>query len=45
MVDICNRPYHELMNAARISNARVYDVATGKIKPFNEEIEIVPLIR
>jgi hypothetical protein len=45
MVDICNRPYRELMDAARISNGRVYEVATGKIKPFDEHIEKVPLVR
>jgi hypothetical protein len=45
MVDICNRPYPELMNAARVSNGRVYEVASGMMPPANEEIEKVPLVR
>ena len=45
MVDVCNRPYRELMKAARITNGRVYDVATGKIKPVGLEIERIPVLR
>lgn len=45
MVDVCNRPYRELMNAARITNGRIYDVVTGKLSPVNEQIEKIPVLR
>jgi hypothetical protein len=33
-LDVCNRPYPELSEAARSSHARLYEVATGKQAPF-----------
>ncbi len=42
LMDICNRPYKELVDAARETHKRMYEVATGKEKPFNEVIEKIP---
>jgi hypothetical protein len=43
-MDICNRPYKELVEAAIESHSRIYEVANGDIPPFNEIIERVPSI-
>lgn len=45
LVDICNRPYKELLKAASVSNKRIYEVATGKFKPAPDDYERVPLVR
>lgn len=45
MVDICNRPYPELAEAATLTNGRLYDVATGKAAIFDGEITDIPLVR
>lgn len=34
-VSVVDRPYPELVKAARITNARVRDIHSGKIRPFN----------
>ncbi|MBI1387018.1 MAG: hypothetical protein GC154_01040 [bacterium] len=34
--DVCNRPYEELAAAARIAHERIYDLAAGTKKPFDE---------
>jgi hypothetical protein len=36
LVDANNRPYKELVEAARITHKRLYDVHSGNILPFNE---------
>ena len=41
-VDICNRPYPELTNAASQTNRRIYQVATGQTTPFDNKIEKIP---
>lgn len=33
-VDICQRPYEELVSAARRSHGRIYRVASGQVAPF-----------
>lgn len=35
LVDVTDRPYEPLIAAARLSNARVYDIMMGKEKPFS----------
>jgi hypothetical protein len=41
-LDVCNRPYEPLCNAARASHERMYDVATGKVQPYNDAPEYLP---
>ena len=43
-LDICNQPYKELVDAAKLTHLRMYEVAGGKEKPFDEVIEKVPSI-
>ncbi len=43
-MDICNQPYKELIEAAQLTHKRMYEVASGKEKPFNEVIEKIPPI-
>jgi hypothetical protein len=35
-VDVNDRPYKELVEAAKATNKRLYDVHSGKIPPFNQ---------
>lgn len=35
-LDVCNRPYLALGEAARASHERLYDVALGKVDPYTE---------
>ena len=41
-LDVCNRPYEPLCNAARASHERMYDVATGKVQVFDDAPEYLP---
>lgn len=41
-LDVCNRPYDELSQAAIASHERLYDVAAGRAKPFDEQLEYLP---
>ena len=41
-LDVCNRPYSELSQAAIQSHERMYDLTNGKDKPFDEVIEYLP---
>ncbi len=43
-MDICNQPYKELVEAAKLTHLKMYEVASGKEKPFDEVIEKVPSI-
>ncbi len=43
-MDICNQPYKELIDAAKLTHKKMYEVANGSEKPFNEIIEIIPQI-
>ncbi|MEI7833469.1 MAG: hypothetical protein WCJ56_09770 [bacterium] len=40
--DVCNRPYDELVNAAKESHARLYQVASGEIAPYDDAPEYLP---
>lgn len=35
--DVCNRPYPDLVGAARLTHERLYPVALGNIEPFAEK--------
>jgi hypothetical protein len=41
-LDVCNRPYEALCTAARASHERLYDVATGKLQPYEDAPEYLP---
>lgn len=41
-MDGCHRPYIELATAARTSHTRLYDVATGRSKPYDEPVAYLP---
>jgi hypothetical protein len=41
-LDVCNRPYQELGEAGIASHERIYDVAAGKVKPYNDVPEYLP---
>lgn len=40
--DICNRPYEKLCNAAIKSHEMVYKIASGDIKPYDNEPQYLP---
>ncbi len=41
-LDVCNRPYEALCQAAIQSHERLYEVAAGRTKPFDEPLEYLP---
>ncbi|MFV0590793.1 MAG: beta-galactosidase [Draconibacterium sp.] len=43
-MDICNTPYKELIDAAKLTHRRMYKVASGLEAPFDEVIEKIPQI-
>ena len=43
-MDICNQPYKELVEAAKLTHQKMYEVANGTEKPFDEVIEKIPSI-
>jgi hypothetical protein len=43
-MDICNRSYKELTEAAVKSHLKVYKVANGEVSPFDEVIEHIPSV-
>ncbi len=43
-LDICNKPYQELVQAAIETHRKMYEVAIGKEKPFSKVIEKIPPI-
>jgi hypothetical protein len=43
-LDVCNRPYEPLATAARLSHERIYPVALGKIAPFEDAPEYLPML-
>ena len=44
ILDVCNRPYEALAQAARASHERLYSVAAGAEPPFNDEPVYLPLL-
>lgn len=43
-LDICNRPYQEIGDAAISSHERLYEVAAGTVEPFADDPEYLPLV-
>jgi len=43
-LDVCNRPYGEIGDAAATSFERLYDVACGKTQPFATPPEYLPML-
>ncbi len=43
-VDVCSRPYPEMLKAAREAHGRMYDVAAGKAAAFDEDVKHLPLL-
>jgi hypothetical protein len=43
-LDVCNRPYDELALAARVSHERLYRVAAGDAKAFDDAPEYLPML-
>lgn len=41
-LDVCNKPYEPLAQAARLSHERMYTVAAGLEPPFDEPVEYLP---
>jgi len=43
-LDICNRPYEEIGNAAIASHERMYQVASGKAEPYTANLDYLPMV-
>lgn len=43
-LDVCHRPYEELSQAAIASHERIYDVAAGRVPPFSDVPEHLPML-
>lgn len=43
-LDVCNRPYEPLAAAARLSHERLYSIAAGKLVPFDDAPEYLPML-
>lgn len=43
-LDVCHRPYEALAAAARVTHERLYDVAAGKVMPYDDAPEYLPLL-
>ncbi|MCS7254969.1 MAG: hypothetical protein NZ781_13230, partial [Armatimonadetes bacterium] len=41
-LDVCNRPYEQMVNAAKLSHERLYEVAAGHIPPYDEPVQYLP---
>ena len=41
-LDVCNRAYEELGQAAIASHERMYEIASGRVAPFNDAPEYLP---
>jgi len=41
-LDVCHRPYEELGEAARTSHEALFEVASGRVKPYAEAPEYLP---
>jgi hypothetical protein len=41
-LDVCNRPYEQMVNAAQLTHQRLYKVAAGQLPPYNEPVQYLP---
>jgi len=41
-LDVCNRPYEPLVQAARESHSRLYRLASGEVEPFGDAPDYLP---
>jgi hypothetical protein len=41
-MDVCNKPYEQLVRAARETHERLYGIAAGRLQAFNESMEYYP---
>jgi len=41
-LDVCNRPYEPLVEAAKSSHERLYKVASGQLPPYDEPVQYLP---
>jgi hypothetical protein len=41
-MDVCNKPYEQLVRAARETHERIYGIAVGQLQAFNESMEYYP---
>jgi hypothetical protein len=44
-LDVCNRSYPELGSAAIASHERIYEVAAGRVEPYDEAPDYLPNLR
>lgn len=44
LLDVCNRAYDDLCDAARASHERMYDIAAGKVDPLDDAPEHRPML-
>lgn len=44
LVDVCNTPYKEMVEAARLTHERIYHVASGLVEPFAGRAERLPQV-
>jgi len=43
-LDVCNRPYEDLVAAARLTHERLYAVAAGRLAPFADPPQYLPML-
>jgi hypothetical protein len=43
-LDVCHRPYQELVEAARLTHQRLYPLVAGELSPTADEPEYLPLV-
>jgi hypothetical protein len=41
---IAHTPYEELVEAMKESNLKIYEIITGGISVYNEDVDIIPSI-
>jgi hypothetical protein len=44
LLDVCNQPYSEVVNAIKITNERLYEVAAGLSLPYDTIAERIPTV-
>jgi hypothetical protein len=43
-LDVCNQPYEPLCRAARATHRRMYRVAAGELRPYDQEPDYLPML-